>query len=277
MSVIMIARGALSAASHVGKSLAEVLGYPLATREDVYASAKAYGIEASGLGDLSFVDERPPSFWRPFDDNRRQYLTCMQAALIDRALGGDLVYVGHFAHLLLGSYRRVLRVRLAAPEAYRVETLQRERRMSRGEALAYVREIDERRLRWSRFLYGVDWREPQLYDLVLNPERIRVQTLTEVIVALATSIDMQQTAHDREQLQSLRLEAISRAALLRSLRTRGLALTVVSDARRSRLVVYGMPPGLGADTWERDITSVLAQIDGVAAIDVVPGEPPPAA
>ncbi len=270
MGVITIARGTLGAATKLSGRLAAVLGFPVVSREEVYEAAKVYGIEETGLGELSFVDQKPPSFWHPFSDRRRRYLACFQAALMDLALSGDLIYVGHLAHLLLSGYRRVLRVRLAAPAGYRVETLVRERGMTEAEALAYVREVDERRLRWSQFLYGVDWRDPDLYDLVLNPEKLRLETMTEAVAAIARSVEMQPTPHDRQEMRDLRLGAVCRAVLLRSPRTRGLD----ADATSGQARVYGAPPTMGVETWERDLRKTLGEVPGVSAVEVVQGEPP---
>jgi cytidylate kinase len=278
MGVITIARGTLVAATQLSARLAEVLDCRAVSREEVYEAAKRYGIEETGLGDMSFIDQRPPSFWHPFSDKRQRYLACFQAALMDLALSGDLVYVGHLAHLLLSGYRRVLRVRLAAPDAFRVESLVKTRGMTEAQAIAYIRDVDERRLRWSQFLYGVDWRAPDLYDLVLNPEKLRLETMTDAVMTVAKSIEMQPTAFDREQLRNLRLVAVSRAALLRSPRTRGLEVTVEADATSGHVRVYGIAPSVGivgVDTWERDLRAALGDIPGVASIEIVAERAPP--
>ena len=276
MGVITIARGTLGAAVKLSGRLADTLGFPVVSREEVYEAAKVYGIEDSGLGELNFVDERPPSFWNPHSDRRQQYLACFQAALMDLALSGDLIYVGHLAHLLIAGYRRVLRVRLAAPDAYRAETLVRERGMTEAEALAYIRKVDERRLRWSQFLYGVDWRDPVLYDLVVNPEKLRVDTMAEAVAAIARSAEMQATPQDRQELRNLRLEAVCRAVLLRSPRTRGLEVVVEADAASGHARVFGAAPAMGADTWDRDLRATLRDVPGISAIEVVPGGGPSA-
>ena len=275
MAVITIARGTLEAAVQLGSRLAEVLGCRVVSREQVYEAARAYGIEQTGLGDMSFIDQRPPSFWNPFAAKRSQYLACFQTALIDHVLEGDLVYVGHLAHLLLAGYRRVLRVRLAAPEGYRVEMLVRTRGMTEAQARAYIRDIDERRLRWSQFLYGVDWRTPELYDMVLNPDKLRLETMTRGVATIAQSIEMQPTAYDREQLRSLRLRAVCQASLLRSPRTRGLDVTLEADVTSGHVRVYGIAPSIGFETWERDLHTTLAEVPGVRTIEIVAGDPPP--
>ena len=274
MAVITIARGSAGVASELAGRLASALGSRVVSREDVYEGARSLGIHETGLGDLEFLDEHPPSLWYPFYDRRQRYLACFQAALLDAAQSGDLVYVGHLAHLLLSGYRRVLRVRLAASERFRVAMLVRDRGMSRAQATSYLHDVDERRLRWSQFLYGFDWRQPELYDLVLNPEKLRVETMTEALADIARSPEMQTTPHDREQLRNQRLIAVSRAALLRSLRTRGLDVTVEADARSGQLRVYGVAPSMSQESAEEDLRSVLGDIPGVTSVEVALGDDP---
>ena len=274
MPVITIARGTFGIATELSARLAAALGWRVLSREDVYEAARSYGIEDTGLGDLDFVDQRPPSLWPSFYDRRQRYLACFQAALLDAALDGDLVYVGHLAHLLLASYRRVLRVRLVAPERLRVALLARQRGWARSQAASYVREVDQRRLRWSQFLYGVDWRDPVLYDLVLNTDKLRLETMAEAVAALATSEDMQATPYDREQLADQRLVAIGRAALLRSVRTRGLQVKLEADARRGELRAYGVAPSMSIETTERDLQKALTEIPGVTTVEIALGEDP---
>ncbi len=295
MAVIAIARGTLNAATELSGSLSRALGWNVVTREEVYDAARAFGIEETGLGELSFVDERPPSFWYAHSDKRRRYLACFQAALMDKAMRDDLIYVGHLGHLLISGFGHVLRVRLAAPEAYRVKALVRERRMTQAQAIGFIREVDERRLRWSQFLYGVDWRTPELYDLVLNPEKLCVGAMTESVVAITRCAEMQTTPHDRRRMGDLHLAAVSRAILLRDPSTRGIEWEVVAHSDTGRLEVYcphvsagsiagtvaGIFPFTGGESFEvagdRDshIRDLLRKIRGVTSVQVVLGEAPP--
>ncbi len=274
MAVITLARGTLGVATALAARLADALGCRVLSREDVYEAARSYGIEETGLGDLEVLDQRSPSLWHAIYERRQRYLACFQAAFMDAVLAGDLVYVGHLAHLLLSSYPRVLRIRLAAPGRYRADMLARQRGWSRSQAASHIREIDERRLRWSQFLYGLDWRDPGLYDLVLNPERLRLETMTDAVAAVARSPELQATPYDREQLASERLVAVARAALLRAPRTRGLEVALEADAQRGYLRVYGVAPSMSIEATERDLREVLARIPGISRAEILLGDDP---
>ncbi len=85
--------------------------------------------------------------------------------LCARAFGN---YHGYVGHLLLDSAGPVFRVRVIASTEFRLNIAQRELEMDRESALAHLQKIDHQRARWTRALYGVDWNDPSLFDMVLN-------------------------------------------------------------------------------------------------------------
>lgn len=270
MSVIAIARGTLTATIKLSKYLADELAFRLVTREEVYEAAIKYGIKETGLGIISIVDGRPPSLLHRFSEKRRQYLACFQAALMDFALTDNLIYVGHLAHLLLADYRPVLRIRLAAPKNYRINKMQEERNLSYEEASKIVHDIDERRLKWSQFLYGVDWRDPVLYDIVINPEKFSLESASLAILQCAKSSDFKPTHQDIDILRNLRLQSVVQVALLFSPRTRGLHVKIKADATAGEVRVYGKTPGVGLETWEKDLKKTISKVNGVKKVLVTP-------
>ena len=270
MSVIAIARGTLSAASKLSLYLAEQLNYRVVDREEVLEAAITYGIDKTVLGKVANIDQQPPSLLHRFTDKKRHYLVCFQAALIDFALKDNLIYIGHLAHLLLSDYRPVLRIRLAATDIYRIYKLQEERNLSFDEAKKLIKDIDDRRLKWSQFLYNVDWRDPVLYDLVINPEKFSLETAGQSIIQCAKSSEFQPTPTDIEVLKNVRLQALVQISLWLSQRTRGLKLNVQTDAAAGEVRVYGNVPRQGLETWEKDINNVILEVEGVKKVVITP-------
>ena len=109
------------------------------------------------------------------------YLACIRAGLFKAVERGDLVYHGHAGHLLLKGVPHVLKVRVVAGMDFRVKAVMGRDRLGREEAMAHIRRMDEERARWTQFLYGVDWRDPALYDLVINLDRMSVDGACELV------------------------------------------------------------------------------------------------
>ena len=268
MNIITISRGSLSATEMIAKKVSEKLNCPVVTREDVIEVAKQYGIEETGFGDLSFID-KAPSFWQKISDLRKQYLVCFQTALLDFALKGSLVYHGHLAQLLLQKIPFVLRVLLTAPPAFRIKSLKKEKGMSTEQASDHIKLIDERREKWSQYLYGVNWKDPAYYDIVYNMERMSIDLITNLIINVVSSEEYQLTSESIQTLKNLHFASKAHAHLLKSPRTRGSEVKIEADVTTGSLIVTGTVPKMGANVWESDIRHVLSEVEGVNSIKVI--------
>jgi cytidylate kinase len=268
MNIITISRGSLSATEAIAKKISEILNCSIVTREDVIREAEKYGIKETGLGDISFI-EKSPSIWDKMSDRKKHYLSCFQTALLDFALKGSIIYHGHLAQFLLGNIPFVLRVLLTSPTEFRIKTLMDEGRKSREEVISYIKLIDERRQKWSQFLYGVNWKDPSNYDLVLNLEKINITTAAELLKNIVSTKEFQSSENSMQVLKNLHLAAKARVYLHQSPRTKGSEVEIEANAEAGTLLVTGNCPKVGARMWENDIRTVLSAVEGVKTINVI--------
>ncbi len=268
MNIITISRGSLSATELIAKKISVKLDCRIVTREDVLKAAEKYGIKETGLGDLPFI-EKSPSLWDKMNDRKKYYLACFQTALMDFALDGTIVYHGHLAQFLLGEIPFVLRVLLTAPPEYRITTLIKEGGKTREEVLSQIKIIDERREKWSQFLYGVDWKNPAFYDIVFNLEKISTDMAADLIAGITSCKAFQSNDESVKIMKNLHLSALVRARLQQSPRTKGSEVEIEADACKGFVVVKGNTPKVGSRMWENDIKSVLSNVEGVKEIKVV--------
>jgi cytidylate kinase len=224
--IISISKGSFSGGAVVAECVAQQLGYRLVSREILAAAAERYGVAEQRLAEAL---DRAPGLLERLGHERRLYLVYIQGALLDAAEQGDIVYHGHAGHLLLRGISHVLRVRLIAPTPFRVSAAMGRLRCNRESAEAHVRRVDEERARWTRFLYGIDWNSPLLYDLVVNLEAMGVDGACAVIRATAARPEFQPTAVSRKALRDLALAGRVRGALARNPVTAHAELEVVAD------------------------------------------------
>lgn len=267
MSIITISRGSLSASSMLAEKVSKKLGWAVVTREDVLEAAEKYGIKETGLGELSFI-EKSPSLWDKLSDRKRQYLLCFQTALFDFAINGNFIYNGHLAQFLLTKVPSVVRVMLTAPAEWRINSVMKESGQTRDEAVAYIRLVDERRQKWSHFLYGVDWKEPAYYDLVFNIERISIDLTVDILADVMARKEFQPGKEAEKVLRNLHLASLAKVYLQQSPRTRGSDVEIEADAASGLLTVTGNCPRVGAGMWESDIRAVLSKLESVKTIKV---------
>lgn len=268
MNIITISRGSLSATEILARKVSEKLKCSVVTREDVIKAAEKYGIKETGLGDLSFI-EKSPTFWDKMSDRKKHYLSCFQTALLDFALKGSIIYHGHLAQFLLGEIPFVLRVLLSAPNQFRIKTLMKEGGKTREEVISYIKIIDERRQKWSHFLYGVDWKNPSYYDIVFNLEKINIDVASDLLANLASQKKFQSSPESLKIIKNLHLAAKARVYLQQSPRTRGSEVDIEADADAGSIIVKGNTPRVGSRMWESDIKNVLSKVEGIKTIKVI--------
>jgi cytidylate kinase len=257
----------MSAAQMVAEAVASQLGYTVITREHVLECARKYGIEDTELVDIDFMRDTPPHFWDRHVQQRRTYLTMLKACLMEFMVMGNSIYVGHLAHFMLQEVPRVFRIRIGASMAFRVRALMTELSLSESRAKDHIDKIDERRKRWADFLYGVDYDSFRNYDMVLNLDQMRIESMAAIIVK---TVGLPEWAVDDKieaQIRSACLSAVVTAHLAQDARTRGMELAVHCDAMSGRTRISGVSPIVGSETWENEIKQVVLAVEGVSSVE----------
>ena len=183
MSVVTISRGSFSGGKMLAECLASRLAYRCIDRDVIVERAAARGVSQDELLDALL---KPPTFLDRFRHKRYLYLALIQAALAQEVRTGKVVYHGNAGHLLLKGAAPVLRVRIIAPLEFRLATVESRLKLSPQEGLAYINKVDEGRRKWTEFLYGVNWEDPALYDLVINLEHMTVEEACNILEAVVT-------------------------------------------------------------------------------------------
>jgi cytidylate kinase len=216
MPIITISRGSGSGGQILAAKVAERLGYAIISREEVVHEAARFGAPEDGLQKALL---RPPGLWDRFQHERHRYLAFVQAALCERVRRGRVVYHGNAGHLLLPGIAHVACVRLIAPHDFRIRILAERSGLSEDDAAAHIEKVDRQREKWTRFLYGVDWLDPNLYDLCINLRILDVDDAVELVVVLAGAGRFQPTDASRRAMDELVLTSRVRAALAADDRT----------------------------------------------------------
>ncbi len=200
MSIITVSRGSLSGGQALAERVAARLGYHCISGEALVEAATRYGVPEPKL---SQVFDKMPSFWERLTKSRRLYLIFLQAAMCELAQEGKLVYHGQAGQQLLKGISHVIKVRLIASLGYRVKAVMEQEGLSREAAIQYIQQVDDERLRHMRYLFNVDWREPALYDVVLNLEHMSLERAADVVIYMARHPAYQPTPAMEKQLADL--------------------------------------------------------------------------
>ena len=227
MSVITISRGSFSGGKILAQCLCQRLGYRCIDRDVIVQRAATLGASEN---ELKHALEKPPGFLERFQHNRYRYLALIQAALTEEVRTGRAVYHGLAGHLLLKGGLPILRTRIIAPLEVRVQMLQERLNYTRSRAISYIDEVDADRRKWTRFLYGVDWGDPSLYDIVLNLEYLTIDDACGIIASTVAERCFKFTPECQQRMDDLALGSRVRAALAIDASTQDLEVEVIAHS-----------------------------------------------
>lgn len=180
-------------------------------------------------------------------------------ALADR---GDVVLRGWGATCLLRPVPHVVCVRVTRSLRKRVEWLMGELETNDAEfAEAEIRRSDEAHASRMHERFGVRWGDPVLYDLVLNTDRVSVESCVEQIARLTSRPEFAETPESHALLDNLTLGARVRAAFKEQAQTRDIDISVEAD--KGRVVLRGIVVNNEERARAESVASTVADVVGV--------------
>jgi hypothetical protein len=117
--------------------------------------------------------------------------------------------------------------------------------------------VTERRF---KAIFGVGWRDPARYDMVLNVSKLTLETTARLIVKTAQEMEYQATNQSVRMLQNFVLEAKIRAALLSSAKTCHMEVKVQVNSGLVRVSGFLFP--LEFD-FKNEIIRIIEGVPGV--------------
>jgi cytidylate kinase len=211
MSIVIISRGSYSHGKEVAEILAGKLGYTCLSREIILEASKHFSIPEIKL---SRAIHDAPSILDRFTYGKERYVTYFREALLHRLQQDEVVYHGLAGHFLVPGVSHVLKVRIWADLEDRVAEEMRREGISAAEAWALLKKDDEERYRWSHHLYGIDTRDPSLYDLVIHIKPLTTGEAADVIHCALSQPSFRTTPESQQAMDTLLLAAQVQAALM---------------------------------------------------------------
>jgi cytidylate kinase len=162
---------------------------------------------------------------------------------------GNVLIRGWGACVLLRDVPHVVRVRVCAPMEIRERSVMSRQSIDRNAARAEIERNDATHERALKEAFGAEREDACLYDLVLNTERLSIETCAKLVCNLAESPDFHETDHSRAILDDKLLEARMRVKLGERF-TFGMGVSgIEAKASGGRVVLKGIAihPTLAAE------------------------------
>jgi cytidylate kinase len=247
----------------IAKRVAEKMGYRFYDTEAIENAAREMGF----LKNVKEIDEKVPSlFQRLFSHKPAIELDRLNSIVYELAKKGDAVFLGRGGQILLRDFNCALHVRVTASIEKRVQNLI-ERGFRQESALKAIERTDHERSSFIKFAFGVDWENLGLYDVILNMDKLSVQSAVNIVMQVARSEDIKACSIDAiKSLEMMGLERRVEAALIEAGLTYGPTGTYVSvsveEPGRVRLIGV-MDNKAGKERAEK----VIKNVKGVESID----------
>ncbi len=181
--------------------------------------------------------------------------------------GETAVIRGWGAVHLLKAIPHVVRVRVCAPLALRIDRMME--RTGSADRDTVEREIqlsEEAHSAITKRHFGINWRDPEHYDLVVSTERLSVDECVEEVESVMRLPRFRETSESVRLADNLALEWSVRAALRRDARTAALKPRLVCNDGRVKIT-----GGIDNAAEARDVEEVIAAVPGVNGVDKLPG------
>ena len=183
---------------------------------------------AKKMGYTFYGEERP-----------KIYLNRLQSVILEVAKKGDAVFFGKGSQLLLHSFDCALHVLLTGSVEKRVQRVMEEKHVSREVAEQMIHRSDHDKRGFVRFAYDEDWLNPQLYDLLLNVDKLSFDSAIRIVVDAAKSDEIKACGRDSVRLLGkLSLQRKVESALLEANVVNPHLFVTVENSNTVRL--YGM-------------------------------------
>lgn len=263
MAVLFISRGTVCGVQNLVDQVCESTGARCLSREDLIQQVHRYGDWATTVvRQLS----QATSAYEEFSRTRRVYIVLMRQALLERIQDDHVIYHGLSGHMLVPRLPHFIRIRITEPFSAQLATTMERRHCDKETARQEIRETESQQVRWARFMYGRDIRDPTLYDLNINVGHFTAEMTSRLIGRLLTEDYLKASPETTEEVARLRLASDVEVALVMEPRTREYEISASVDGTHVTLDgPYLNPKDLEA------ITEVARRVVPDLPIQYIPG------
>ena len=199
MAIITISRGSYHRGREVAEKVAQKLGYECLSRDILLEASEEFNIPEIKL--IRAIQDAPSILDR-LTRQKEKYVAYIRAALLKHVQKDNVVYHGLFGHFFLQDIPHVLKVRIVADLEARVADEVKREGISESKAREVLMKDDEERRKWALQLYGADWWDATLYDLVIHLKTIKVDDAVALLCQVVQLPGFQTTPESQEAINN---------------------------------------------------------------------------
>lgn len=180
MPVITLFSGTFCRKDRIVQGLIDKIGYRLISDADIISEAsKSCGLHENKIG-RAFSAKT--SVFNKFTHERERSITFLKLVLARILLEDNLLIAGLSGHLIPDNVSHVLRVCLIADMSSRLSLAEKERGLSKNEAIRLIHGQDEEYAAWVMALFNrSDPWDSGLYDMILPTDKMEIDKIISLV------------------------------------------------------------------------------------------------
>lgn len=211
MAIITVSRGSYTKGKEIAEKVAQKLGYECIFRALLLEASEHFNIPEIRL--VRALHDAPSVLER-FTHGKERYVAFIENAFLEHVQKNNVVYHGLAGHFFLRGVDHGFKVRIIARLEDRVAWEMEREKISRAEAQQILKKDDYERRQWALSLYGIDTRDPVLYDMVLNIGNMSVDCAVQMICDASQGPCFKTTPESEKALQSKLLASRVKIAVI---------------------------------------------------------------
>lgn len=258
MAIITISRQVGSLGNEIGKATADRLGYEYIEQFQISKSLSNMGYS---LSDIDSYDEKKPSVWQTLTLQKERFSHFIQAAVYELAVTKNVVIVGRGGQVILGDIPGALHVRIVSPLATRLNRLMEQREIDEKTAHRFIRQTDRDSSGYLSTYFYADWKDSDLYDLIINTRSLTVEESVEIIARTVEAKKFSIPPRMSELLFDRSLSHKGKAALLEST---GKSEMVNLEVEQRIAVLSGV---VRTSIQKEECEKIVSGVHGIDSVD----------
>jgi len=243
----------------IAERIAERLGHTCMSREVILEASEQFNVPEIKLAKA--IHDSPTIFER-LSNGKERYIAFFKASLLNNLKNGGIVYHGIVGHFFVQRVPHVLKVRIIDSMENRIQEEMEREDVPENVARKRVVQEDRERYNWCSALYKMDTRDPELYNMVINLERISVDDCVDIICHALDKDSFKKTADAEKQLKDMALTATVKAAIVQK-----YSEATVSSYDGNVLIRMD-PPVAQIPKKKRDIRALTCGIEGIKKLEL---------
>lgn len=266
MGLITISQSIGSMGMVIAQQVGKALDLEIYDDERLKAEALQLGLHTQELNSLA---EKPPGFFSRYFSKRPEiYQDILESVIFEVSRKDQGIVIGHGSQFLLRDFSCALHVLIHAPLEQRLHRVMEQQNLDRDTAERLVEKSDNAQKGFFQYAFNMQWDDPTLYDLVINPGKIGPNAAVKLIVEAASPENMNTCSLSAlEAMGRLGLVKKIEAALLKN--GHNISLLKIDVEQGGIVRMGGYAPHADA---RADICQTVKEVEGVTAIESTIGD-----